>query len=198
MEERIMSRILIIEDEEAIADLEKDYLELSGFEVQIQHQGDEGPADFNNVIVLLVRTHQSVISCHVRLDPGNQLAGAERFGDIVVRPKSKSPYFVNIVLFGRCISKRYGKRLNMIPQSLSTLRRFGEWDIGLRYKPEFFMSQFSVKQIQGINFLKRCIFFIFFRQRNTKQVFISTYKRKVANSLLMVVITRQFCGLYPR
>ncbi len=42
MEERIMSRILIIEDEEAIADLEKDYLELSGFEVQIQHQGDEG------------------------------------------------------------------------------------------------------------------------------------------------------------
>ena len=30
-----MSRILIIEDEEAIADLEKDYLELSGFEVKI-------------------------------------------------------------------------------------------------------------------------------------------------------------------
>ena len=28
---RLMSRILIIEDEEAIADLEKDYLELSGF-----------------------------------------------------------------------------------------------------------------------------------------------------------------------
>ena len=27
-----MSKILIIEDEEAIADLEKDYLELSGFE----------------------------------------------------------------------------------------------------------------------------------------------------------------------
>ena len=30
-----MSKILIIEDEEAIADLEKDYLELSGFEVEI-------------------------------------------------------------------------------------------------------------------------------------------------------------------
>ena len=28
-----MSRILIVEDEEAIADLEKDYLELSDFEV---------------------------------------------------------------------------------------------------------------------------------------------------------------------
>ena len=37
-----MSRILIIEDEEAIADLEKDYLELSGFEVIIKNTGDEG------------------------------------------------------------------------------------------------------------------------------------------------------------
>ena len=37
-----MSKILIIEDEEAIADLEKDYLELSGFEVEIAHRGDLG------------------------------------------------------------------------------------------------------------------------------------------------------------
>lgn len=37
-----MSRILIIEDEEAIADLEKDYLELNGFEVKICNTGDEG------------------------------------------------------------------------------------------------------------------------------------------------------------
>ena len=37
-----MSRILIIEDEVAIADLEKDYLELSDFEVEICHTGDEG------------------------------------------------------------------------------------------------------------------------------------------------------------
>ena len=36
------SRILIIEDEEAIADLEKDYLELSDFEVEIQNTGDGG------------------------------------------------------------------------------------------------------------------------------------------------------------
>ena len=35
-----MSRILIIEDEEAIADLEKDYLEISGFEVEICNRGD--------------------------------------------------------------------------------------------------------------------------------------------------------------
>ena len=37
-----MSRILIIEDEVAIADLEKDYLELSGFEVEIENAGDSG------------------------------------------------------------------------------------------------------------------------------------------------------------
>ncbi len=37
-----MSRILIVEDEEAIADLEKDYLELSDFEVKIENAGDVG------------------------------------------------------------------------------------------------------------------------------------------------------------
>ena len=37
-----MSKILIIEDEEAIADLEKDYLELSGFEVEIAADGETG------------------------------------------------------------------------------------------------------------------------------------------------------------
>ena len=37
-----MSRILIVEDEVAIADLEKDYLELSGFEVEIENEGDKG------------------------------------------------------------------------------------------------------------------------------------------------------------
>lgn len=37
-----MARILIIEDEEAIASLEKDYLELSGFEVEIESNGIAG------------------------------------------------------------------------------------------------------------------------------------------------------------
>ena len=37
-----MSKILIVEDEEAIADLEKDYLELSEFEVTIENNGDTG------------------------------------------------------------------------------------------------------------------------------------------------------------
>lgn len=37
-----MSKILIIEDEEAIAELEKDYLELSDFAVTIENDGEKG------------------------------------------------------------------------------------------------------------------------------------------------------------
>lgn len=54
-----MGRILIIEDEEAIADLEKDYLELSDFEVIIENMGDKGlekalTEDFDLVILDLM------------------------------------------------------------------------------------------------------------------------------------------------
>ena len=35
-----MSRILIVEDEESIAELEKEYLELSGFEFEIENKGE--------------------------------------------------------------------------------------------------------------------------------------------------------------
>ena len=37
-----MSKILVIEDEITIAELEKDYLELSGFEVEVETSGDIG------------------------------------------------------------------------------------------------------------------------------------------------------------
>ena len=37
-----MSKILIVEDEQEIAELEKDYLELSGFEVEIETDGESG------------------------------------------------------------------------------------------------------------------------------------------------------------
>ena len=37
-----MSRILIVEDDAGVAELEKDYLELSGFEVEITSQGNIG------------------------------------------------------------------------------------------------------------------------------------------------------------
>ncbi len=54
-----MSKILIVEDEEAIADLEKDYLELSGFEVEIAADGQTGlqralDEDFQLVILDLM------------------------------------------------------------------------------------------------------------------------------------------------
>lgn len=54
-----MSKILIVEDEEAIADLEKDYLELSGFEVEIASDGMTGLSraleeDFQLVILDLM------------------------------------------------------------------------------------------------------------------------------------------------
>ena len=38
----MMNKILIIEDEEAIAELEKDYLEISDFEVTIENDGEKG------------------------------------------------------------------------------------------------------------------------------------------------------------
>ncbi len=37
-----MSKILIVEDEQAIAELEKDYLELSGFDVEVANDGEIG------------------------------------------------------------------------------------------------------------------------------------------------------------
>lgn len=54
-----MSRILIVEDEVAIAELEKDYLELSGFEVVIESSGDSGleralKEEFNLIILDLM------------------------------------------------------------------------------------------------------------------------------------------------
>lgn len=54
-----MSKILIIEDEESIADLEKDYLEVNGYEVAIENRGDTGllravKEDFDLVILDLM------------------------------------------------------------------------------------------------------------------------------------------------
>ena len=54
-----MSRILIVEDEEDIANLEKDYLELSDFQVEIENRGDAGlkkalKEDFDLVILDLM------------------------------------------------------------------------------------------------------------------------------------------------
>src|SRR5699024_12628063 len=52
-------RILIVEDEESIADLEKDYLELSNFEVEVANDGETGlkkglEGDFDLIILDLM------------------------------------------------------------------------------------------------------------------------------------------------
>ena len=54
-----MSKILIVEDEESIAELEKDYLELSGFDVEVANDGLIGyqkamEEDYNLVILDLM------------------------------------------------------------------------------------------------------------------------------------------------
>lgn len=54
-----MSKILIVEDEEAIADLERDYLEINGYEVEIANEGEQGlkkalEEDFDLVILDLM------------------------------------------------------------------------------------------------------------------------------------------------
>ena len=56
---RKMEKILIIEDDAAIAELEKDYLELSNFEVTIEADGMNGAAralneDFSLIILDLM------------------------------------------------------------------------------------------------------------------------------------------------
>ena len=62
---------------------------------------DPDSPDFDQIIVFLSRTNKSVISCHMRLYPGNQLAGTEGFCHIVICTESKSSYLVDIVLFRR-------------------------------------------------------------------------------------------------
>ena len=58
--------------------------------------------DFHNVVLgLLVRSHQALIPCHMRLHPGHQLTGAEGLRHIVVRSQAKPPDLVDIILLGR-------------------------------------------------------------------------------------------------
>ena len=70
-----MSKILIIEDEEAIADLEKDYLELSGFEVEIENRGDVG-------LKRALETDYDLVY------PGSDAAGDGWFRDLQGDPQS--------------------------------------------------------------------------------------------------------------
>lgn len=57
-----MSRILIIEDEEAIAELEKDYLEVNGYEAVIENRGDTG-------LIRIMKEHFDLVILDIML-PG--------------------------------------------------------------------------------------------------------------------------------
>ena len=78
-----MSKILIIEDEDAIADLEKDYLELSDFTVEIAGDGIEGEKkaleeDFDLVTISKQSDREEV---HLR---STDKAGDELVGWIII------------------------------------------------------------------------------------------------------------------
>ena len=69
-----MSKVLIIEDEEAIADLEKDYLELSGFSVEIENDGIAGlkralTEDFEKIEYTKSTRHSGECFLHIRRIP---------------------------------------------------------------------------------------------------------------------------------
>ena len=68
-----MSKILIVEDEESIADIEKDYLELNGYEVEVCNDGTSGLAaalhediDMCNLDIMLPGTDGCEICEQVR------------------------------------------------------------------------------------------------------------------------------------
>ena len=106
-----MSRILIIEDEMTIAELEKDYLELSGFEVEIETNGEHGlkkvlEEDYNMVILDLmlpgmdgfevcrqIREHKNlpVLMVSAKQDDIDKIRGlGMRADDYVTKPFSPS------------------------------------------------------------------------------------------------------------
>lgn len=57
-----MSKILIVEDEESIADIEKDYLELNGYEVEVCNDGTSGLAGCMRILICV-----SLILCFPEL-----------------------------------------------------------------------------------------------------------------------------------
>ena len=105
-----MSKILIVEDEEAIADLEKDYLELSGFDVEIENDGTSGMEralnedfdmfilDLNDIIFLCRTADQAFIPCQMCFYPGNQFARRKWLCDKSSAP-SPSPRILSISSF---------------------------------------------------------------------------------------------------
>ena len=121
-----MSKILIIEDEVAIADLEKDYLELSGFEVAIENAGDTGleralKEEFDLVVldlmlpgmdgfdvckkireekdipILMVSAKKDDIDSHVSLTDFIEYIEDDATGDFLFLPLSKKNDIVHVM-----------------------------------------------------------------------------------------------------
>ena len=74
-----MSKILIVEDEESIAELEKDYLELSGFEVHIETNGETGLKEALEGDYDLILLDLMLHLCLVLMEPQNSNAQEDIF-----------------------------------------------------------------------------------------------------------------------
>ena len=83
-----MSKILIIEDEEAIADLERDYLELSGFTVEVANDGDIGLQKALN------EDYDLLILDDLGAERGTEYALEQVFAVIDARYRSRKPLIV--------------------------------------------------------------------------------------------------------
>ena len=75
-----MSKILIVEDEEAIADLERDYLELSGFTVEVATDGDIGlqkalNEDYDLLILDLMLPGTPIVMVSAKKDDIDKIRG---------------------------------------------------------------------------------------------------------------------------
>ena len=129
-----MSRILIIEDEEAIADLEKDYLELSGFEVEICNRGDTGLTralneEFDLIILDLMLpkmdglevcqqirefSNVPIIMLTARSEDADKIIGLESGADdYITKPFSMEELVFRIEAILRRVKGKKGKEITM-------------------------------------------------------------------------------------
>ena len=133
-----MSKILIIEDEMAIAELEKDYLALSDFQVEVCNSGDAGlvkalAEEFD--LVITTPSHAQYLE--------SMLATSKKLIQVALRPSAH--FFSSIIK----ISK--GKRLGCVVYS----ERFGSliyqtyktYTEDVRLSEPFIVSSFNQKSV---------------------------------------------------
>lgn len=74
-----MAKILIIEDDRAISDIERDYLELSGFETDVAYDGVDGLKNKEFELLLFLLRHPNQVFS--REDLYELIWGLESMGD---------------------------------------------------------------------------------------------------------------------